>query len=442
MLLTFIGLATMLLVVYGLVRSMAAPLVVLTIVPILAAALAGFSPEQIGEYANKGMLSVVPIATLFIFAILFFSIVREAGIFDPLVNTLLKLAGDSVWRVTIATAVVAFSVMLEGIGPATFLITIPTFLPVYQRVGLSRYDLLFIAGLSAGVANFAPWGGPMGRASLALHLPPVPLWVSLIPIEIVGAVIALGVAAYIGKRAEKRQAAGVARVDEEGEVEAIAAARKDAHSDPAARRSGRVVYWTNVVLTAGAMASMILTKLPPSIVFLVALTLALIVNFKTPIAQVAQIRAHASEAVTLSSLMLAAGCFIGIMSNTDMFPRVAAQLIEIIPDFMGRYIHVIVGAFSIFLGILFSPDAFYLGLMPMVNSVAHAHGIPPESVAHAMMIGECVGFSATPAVPAAFLAAGLAGCDLGQFMRRAVVPLWLVSVAMLAAAIVFGIVKV
>jgi CitMHS family citrate-Mg2+:H+ or citrate-Ca2+:H+ symporter len=340
--------------------------------------------------------------------------------------------------------VIAIAVMLEGIGPAAFLITIPTFLPIYQRLGLSRYDLLFVAGLGAGVVNFAPWGGPMGRASLALHLPPVPLWIGLIPVEIVGVVITLGVAAWLGKRVERRLAAGgepAVWTDSDDAIHAPVVRAGADHSHGKAPIS-RSIYWFNVVLTVAAMGSMIFTKLPPALVFLVALTLALLVNFRSAASQVAQIRLHAAEAVTISTLMLGAGCFIGIMTHTGMFPRLAELLIELVPGFMGRYIHVIIGCFSIFLGILFSADAFYLGLMPMVNSVAHAHGIPPESVAHAMMIGECVGFSASPAVPAAFLAAGLAGCDLGQFIRYAVLRLWLVSLVMLAAAILFGIVKI
>ncbi|OKO70236.1 hypothetical protein AC629_40650 [Bradyrhizobium sp. NAS80.1] len=436
-----LGLAAMLLVVYGLVRGLAAPIAVLLLIPIGAALLAGFSLHQIGEFAEQGMKSVFPIATLFLFAVLFFSVVRDAGMFDPLVKLVLRLSGDNIPRVTVATSVVAIAVMLEGIGPATFLITISTFLPIYDRLGLSRYDLLFITGLSAGVVNFAPWGGPMGRASLALHLSPVSVWMGLIPLMVIGVVTALGVAAWVGQRA-KMQLAASERCGAPTAPAIAGSPITQAAVALDARRHHPSIYWINVGLTIAAVACMFLTKLPPTLIFLTALCLALIVNFKAPAQQAAQIKAHAGDAVAVSALMLSAGCFIGIMTGSGMFPAVSAMLIELVPEALGRYIHVIIGAFSIFLGILFSPDAFYLGLMPMVNGVAGAHGIPPESVTHAMMLGECVGFSATPAVPSAFLAAGLAGCDLGKFMRLAVLRLWLVSLVMLAAGVLFGIISV
>lgn len=426
MMLTAIGLSAMLLVVYALVKGKAAPLIVLTLIPIGAAALAGFNPQQIGEFANKGALSVAPIASLFIFAILFFSAVREAGIFEPLVQALLRFAGDRVVRVTVATSVVAMIAHLEGIGAATFLIAIPAFLPIYRRLHMSEYDLLLITGLSAGVVNFAPWGGPIGRAALAMHLNPVDLWTGLIPVELVGVVCALTVAFMVGKRAERNLAlttSGSISVDQPA-VDAKASANGATHAE---MRTGRVMYWCNVALTVGAIACLVFTRISPTIVFLCALAVALLLNFRTPQAQLAHIKRHAAEALTMGALMFAAGCFLGVMDGSGMLPRISAALTSLMPGFVGPYIHILIGSISLFIGALFSPDPFYLGLMPMVDGIARAHGIPSDSVARAMMIGESIGFSISPAVPTAYLAAGLAGCEIGEFMRRSLLTVWVVS---------------
>ncbi|MBN3754762.1 hypothetical protein G3N95_17570 [Paraburkholderia sp. Tr-20389] len=443
MMLTAIGLSAMLLVVYALVKGKAAPLVVLTLVPIGAAALAGFGPQQISDFANKGALSVAPIASLFIFAILFFSTVREAGIFEPLVKALLRFAGDRVVRVTVATSLVAMIAHLEGIGAATFLIAIPAFLPVYRRLRMSEYDLLLITGLSAGVVNFAPWGGPIGRAALAMHLNPVELWTGLIPVQLVGVVCALTVAFMVGKRAERNLALTTPEsvsvdqgaIDTESPSPVKGAARAD-------MRTGRAMYWCNVALTVGAIACLVLTHISPTIVFLCALAVALLLNFRTPQAQLAQIKGHASEALTMGALMFAAGCFLGVMDGSGMLPRISAALTNLMPGFVGPYIHILIGSVSLFIGALFSPDPFYLGLMPMVDGIARAHGVPSDSVARAMMIGESIGFSISPAVPTAYLAAGLAGCEIGEFMRRSLFTVWVVSLIMVGSAVLFGIVKV
>lgn len=436
-----IGLITILVIVYCLVRGVAAPLVVLSLVPIVAALAAGFGPSEVAGFAQKGTLAVVPIATLFIFAILFFSVVRQAGIFEPLVRYLLRFAGDRVVRVTVATSLVAILAHLEGIGAATFLITIPTFLPVYRRLQLSPYDLLMITGVSAGAVNFAPWGGPVGRAALALHLQPVALWLPLIPTELTGAVAAVALAFYIGKRAERRLAGVPVHHDLSTEW-TEQRDQLDAPQPNDGQRTGPVFYWFNVALTVGAVSALILTPFPPALIFLVSLAIALVVNFKTAQQQLFQIKRHAPEALTMGVLMLAAGSFLGVMDNSGMLTQLSQMLTNIIPATLGRYVHIIIGVFSLPLGILFSPDAFYLGLMPMVNGIAAAHGIQPMSVAHAMMLGESVSFSVSPAVPTAYLAVGLAGCDIGEYLRRSILWYWAVGLVMLASTIVFGTVQI
>ena len=437
----FIGLITISVIVYCLVRGVAAPLVVLSLVPIVAAVAAGFAPAAIAGFAQKGFVAVVPIATLFIFAILFFSVVRQAGIFEPLVRSLLRFAGDRIVRVTVATSLVAMLAHLEGIGAATFLITIPTFLPVYRRLQLSPYDLLMITGVSAGAVNFAPWGGPVGRSALALHLQPVALWLPLIPTELTGAVAALALAFYVGKRAERRLAGGTLPHEPSMDL-TEQSGRLDASQPTDGQRMGAAFYWFNVALTVGAVAALILTAFPPALIFLTALAIALVVNFRTAQQQLFQIKRHAPEALTMGVLMLAAGSFLGIMDNSGMLTQLSQMLTSIIPAALGRYVHLIIGVLSLPLGILFSPDAFYLGLMPMVNGIAAAHGIPPTSVAHAMMLGESVSFSVSPAVPTAYLAVGLAGCDIGEFLRRSIFWFWAVGLVMLASTLVFGTVEI
>ena len=46
-------------------------------------------------------------AVLFIFSIVYFSMMGDMGLFDPMVNWLVKKAGDNIVMVTVATACIA-----------------------------------------------------------------------------------------------------------------------------------------------------------------------------------------------------------------------------------------------------------------------------------------------------------------------------------------------
>ncbi len=426
------SLLVMFLIVWLLLANKIAPIIVLVLVPMAGAMLAGFQIQQISDFAMKGLLGVAPLATLFIFAILFFSIVREAGIFEPLIERLVKFAGDRVTRVTVMTAVIAIVTHLEGIGAATLLITIPTLLPVYDRLKMDRYDLLFLTAISAGVVNFAPWGGPIGRASLGLHLDPVSLWKSLIPAQLFGVAAVLLLAIYVGKRTEMRLRSQ--RTSSSGS-HLIAVADQEL-VEPRARRHG-LLYWSNVALTVVAVGTLLTTKTPPTIVFLVALAVALLLNFRSPEKQVEQLKTHSANALYMGALLLAAGSFLGVVSNSGMLSSITDVIVSIIPPGFTPYVHIVGGIFSLPLGIFFSPDAFYLGLMPVINGISTHAGVQSMEVAKLMTIGEAMSFAISPASASTYLAAGLSGCELGKFMRRSLGWFWFVGLGMLVTAVLF-----
>ena len=107
---------------------------------------------------------------MFVFAILYFGIMADAGLLDPIVDRILRAAGSRPTRIVPGTALLALLVHLDGSGAVTFLVTIPAMLPMYERLGMDRRILAGVASMAAGV-NFLPWTGPMIRASAALPSP-------------------------------------------------------------------------------------------------------------------------------------------------------------------------------------------------------------------------------------------------------------------------------
>ena len=117
-----------------------------------------------------GLSKVAPTGIMIAFAVLYFSLMVDAGLFDPLIRGILRLAQDDPLRITVGTAVLTMCVALDGDGASTFLITVSALLPVYKRLGMSPLVLTGVVCLGAGVMNMVPWGGPTARAMAALKL--------------------------------------------------------------------------------------------------------------------------------------------------------------------------------------------------------------------------------------------------------------------------------
>lgn len=173
-------------------------------VPLVGAFVAGYSFEEISGFVNDGITGVVSVVAMFVFAIIFFGVLRDAGMFDPVVNRIIAFAGDKPATITLATTMLAIVTHLDGSGASTFLITIPAMLPLYERMGMSRLVLATCVALGAGVMNVMPWGGPTLRAAATADIDANDLWVPLIPSQIVGILLALAIAYWLGLREKTR----------------------------------------------------------------------------------------------------------------------------------------------------------------------------------------------------------------------------------------------
>ncbi|WP_281424823.1 SLC13 family permease, partial [Pseudonocardia nigra] len=227
--LSLLGFLTIGVILALLLTNRVAAVVALAGVPVLAALVAGFSPAEIGEFVADGLGGVVGVATMFVFAIVFFGVMRDAGLFEPVIRRLVRLAGNAPVTVCLATASLAMLAHLDGAGATTFLITIPAMLPLFDRLGMSRLVLTTCVGLGAGAMNVLPWGGPTARAAATTGASVNELWVPLIPAQIAGMVAVLAVAWVLGRREQRRL---------ERAAEPVAAAAGGSAQRPAAPGTG------------------------------------------------------------------------------------------------------------------------------------------------------------------------------------------------------------
>lgn len=428
--LALLGLLTIVAVLAAILSRRVTPLVALIALP-AAAGLAGGFGFDTGRFAVQGIQQTAPVAAMFVFAILFFGVMTDAGLLDPIVDGILRVVGLRPVRIVVGTALLALVAHLDGSGAVTFLVTVPAMLPLYDRLQLDRRVLACVASLAAGV-NFLPWTGPVLRASAALQIPTQALFVPLIPVQAVGLAFVFAVAWGLGRR-EARRATAVAEVSG-----AVPPARELTPDERALRRPRR--FWINLALTLGVMAAMFGGHVDPAIVFMVATAAALLINYPDAAAQRARVDAHARAALMMAAILLAAGAFSGIMKGTGMLSAMAQAAVGATSPEAARHIPVVLGVLAMPLSLLLDPDSFYLGALPVIAESAHAFGVPKIQVAQAALLGQMTtGFPVSPLTPATFLLVGLCRLELADHQRFTAPWLFAASLVMVAAAVLFGV---
>lgn len=198
--LTIIGILIIVSIVTLLMMGKMSPIIAMSCIPFIGALIAGYSISEISVFFESGINKVSKVAAMFLFAILFFSLMKDLHIFDPLIRAMVKMTRGNVIIVCIMTTLIAAVVHLDGSGAATFLIIIPALLPLYRQLGMSPYLMLLLMSASMGVMNMVPWGGPLGRASAVTGIDASMLWQGLIPVQIAGVAGAAVFAIFMGMR--------------------------------------------------------------------------------------------------------------------------------------------------------------------------------------------------------------------------------------------------
>jgi len=451
--LAILGFITVIAMVVLIMAKKLSPTVALIIIPIITGIIACFfivtdadaAPGVVDFWANfkklggyitgsSGIGSVAATGVMFIFSILFFGILTDAGTFRPIIKGITGLMGSDPIKIAIGTALLAMIVHLDGSGAVTFLICVPPLVPLYDALGMRRTTLASIVALSAGTMNILPWGGPTIRAATAFSMNVMYLFMPVLPAVIVGLVTVLVIAFLLG-RAEKRRI---------GDVKAVANQYVEAElTDEQKSLLRPKLFWVNIALIILAIACLLFSGFAPAVVFMFFYVLATVINYPKVADTKARVDAHAKSALMMCSVLFAAGCFTGIMKSTGMITQMATALTNLIPSSMGRFFPVITGVISMPASLLFDPDSFYYGVLPVLGQTAAGFGVQAVDVGRAAILGQMTtGFPVSPLTPATFLLLGLAGVDLGEHQKKTIPLAFCVTIVMLIVSVIIGAVAI
>ncbi len=373
------------------------PLVALTLIPILFGLIAG-AGSGLSKMMEDGLVATAPTGVLLMFGILYFGIMFEVGLFEPLIIKLLQLAKGDPLKVIMGTCILSLLVALDGDGAATYLIMVGAMLPVYKRLEINPLILTAILTLSVGIMIKLPWTGANARCLSALHLNPTELFNPIIPSMLASIVWVLFVAFIFGKKERKRLGIVHIEVPESKEIK------------------NKTVYFVNLLLTIVLIIALISGKFPIAITFMVGLAIALIINFPNLEEQRKKFAAHAGSALSVGSMVFAAGIFTGILSGTKMLDAMAQSFIHIIPDSWGPNMGIITGLTSMPFTFFVSNDAYFYGIVPLTAMTASHFGVAAVEIGRASLLGQSV-HMLSPLVASTYLLTGLAGVSLEAHQR-------------------------
>ena len=426
-----VGFAMIICIVALLLKGKMSPIVVLTVIPAVAALILGHGPVEIADFIKEGVKTTTNNGILFIFSVIYFGVMSDTGMFDVIVNFLVKKAGNNVIAVTVATAIIATIAHLDGTTATTVLITIPALYPVYKAMKIDTKILLCLTGACMGVMNLLPWGGPVARAATVLSMDANDLWHILIPIQIVGLIFNIVVAVLLGMLAIK-QGAGA------GKGEKVEQDQKTKDEEIALRRPKLLIF--NLALTIALIAVLSAGLVTSYVAFMIALSLALAVNYPNLKTQDKLVKKHAPAALIISATLFSAGAMVGIFDGTGMLTEMANAIMSIIPGFLGQFIHIIFGILALPLGLCIGTDAYFYGIMPLVMQVGETYGVASLSTALTMVIGKNLALMVSPLVPATYLAIGLTDVELKDHMKFSIPIYWGISIVMVVIGVILGIV--
>lgn len=427
MLLAWLGFATVLSFILLIMTKRLSAVVALIAIPIIFGLLAG-AGDGLGDMMLKGIVQVAPIALLLAFAVLFFGLMMDAGLFDPLVRRILNTVGTDPLRIALGTATLSTLVSIDGDGTTTALIVITSMLPVYRAVGMSPLILATLLGLTNSVMNYVPWGGPGARAAAALKIDLVGDVFLPMLVPMLLALVACFVLAWRFGLAERRRLAWVPSDEKPPPV---------LLPDRPERRPR--LFWFNLLLTVALIVCMAASLAPLPALIMGGFAIAATVNYPNLKDQRERIRDHADNVVMVVALIFAAGTFTGIVAGTGMLDAMARTIISVIPDSFGPYLAPITAILSLPLTFIMSNDAYYFGIVPIIAQTAATFGVGPEAIARASLVGQPF-HALSPLLAPIYLACGLLKIDVADVQRFALKYAVLICTVILVSAMMLGVI--
>ncbi|MBO0473461.1 citrate transporter [Enterococcus sp. DIV0840] len=419
MLLTVLSYVMIIVFMFVIMKKKMSPFTALVLIPLIFALIAMFAgvskKGSIGDFVMEGIKTTSTTGIMLLFAILYFSIMLDAGLFDPITKKMIHIAKGDPMKVLIATAVVAAAVSLNGDGTTTTLICCSAFIPIYKKLDMKLMNLAVIVILQNTIMNLLPWGGPTARAMSVLNVG-AEILAYLIPGMIIALLYVIFIVAPSMGRKERARL-GIKQLTDE-EIDVMTTVTDE---ETLAIRRPKIwlfnAFLTILLIVLLVTDSFVGLGLPPLFLFLTGTVIALMVNYPVLKDQSSRIGANGGDAVQVVILVFAAGVFMGLFQGTGMAEALAQSFTKIIPNQLAGFWGLVIALISAPGTFFISNDGFYFGVLPVLAEAGRAYGFTDMQMALASLMGQAFHLL-SPLVAFIYLLLRLTGLDMGQWQKE------------------------
>lgn len=416
-------------------------LILLSTAAVIVLSVTGTLPDVVGPlaildalkgYITTGANSVLNTVVLFTFAIVYFNVLSDAGMFDMIVGAVMKRMGNSVSAILLMTCFLTAISHLDGSGATTMLITIPTMLPLFKKMHIPNIILLGYVGLWSGVENMLPWTSALARVSASTMVDPYELWNVLLPVQVVGFIILIVSCFVLGKILKAK---GCGMSDDEFNVIKSGMGKK---AEPVLKVSNTILY-IDIAMTLVMVVAMLLGWLNTNVAFMIFLSFAFLLNCRGGSKEMtAQIKKHGSTALNMVMILFSIGMLVGVMKDTGMMNAMTEALVSLVPEAMGGHLTFIIALLSVPLSMAVGSDSLYMIMAPIFGSMAEAFGGTTMHAAAACVIGACIAANLCLVAPTPYLALGLAEVEMKDNLKYLFIPTWILGIVLAIVGAIFG----
>lgn len=432
--LVLIGVFGILLFIY-LLGSNKTLMIAAFIVPIvLIPVLCGISLKDMSSYITSGISNTAVLGIMAAFAILFFTLMNQLGVFDVIVGTITRRMKANVYSVFAAAFFVAIASHLDGQAPSTILVTIPALYPVFKKMKIRPVMLAYILSIAVGIWNFLPWGAVNLTNSVVMNLDVLSIWKLLCPSVLIMSVIALIVLFFAAKKEEKRIA--------EGKNDDVVYSGLFAQKEEELGERAKKLLPFNVILTVCTIAVLFLNLVNTAVVFMVSYTIAVLVNFKTQKEGMKHFGENASTALMIALAMILGGIFGNVLNSCGVLEAMISALVAVFPEAWSPWLLPIFGVLSFPLGCLLALTAYHFGVLPVIHGVAANYGYSALQSVAALAPGYSMSYMVCPMMPSTYLLLGVLNIDLKEHCRYCLPRLFFLSLVFLIVNILLGTVPI
>ena len=387
--------------------------------------------KTLQTYLGSGLSSVLNTAALFTFAVVFFNVLADAGVFDFIVGKVMKYIGNNVSLVLLMTCLLTAISHLDGSGATTWLITAPTMLPLFNAMNISPIVLLLYIALVSGVENMLPWTSALARVSASTGLEARAIWSALIPAQIFGLVL-LFVSCFIVGPMLKKRGAGMS----DDEFEKMRSGMLQT-KEPTLKVSKGVLYF-DIIFLVCIVICLLKGWINTNVAFMIGLSVALIVNCKSAKEMTAQIKKHGANTLNMVMIIFSIGMLVGVMKGSGMMEAMTNTLVGMMPESMGKHLSFIIAMLAVPLSMAVGSDTLYMVMAPIFGNMAAAFGGSMMAAACACTIGACVAVNLCLVAPTPYLALGLCGVEMKDNLKYCFIPTWVLGIVLALVATLTG----